>query len=202
MLNRTPFNRSLIHMTISLALGFYGVVACSKKKTVTQPPTPPPQDQSKPEEPIDDKPEDGNNIPAMSLTVEPTMESIQRNLVDKNCVSCHQSATSSNRFIALGDLAIVIQTPGGHQDHDGMRHDLISPGCPSQSFFYTIMREGKMPTPPATKVSEENLKTVEKWIISLRPDAGPTCGSDDDEPGDDGGGDDEPGDDGDDEPGS
>ena len=197
MLNRIPLNRNKINAVIVLALSVSGVLACSKKKTATEQPTPPTQDQSNPDgdkKTTEEKPSDGNNPPPLSLTVEPTMESIQKNLVDKNCVSCHQSATSANRLIALGDLSVVIQTPDAHHDHNSMRQDLIKPGCPNQSFFYTIMREGKMPPPPTTEVSEENLKTVEQWIVSLRPDAGPTCDHDDDEPGDDSGGDDdEPG---------
>lgn len=159
-------------------------------------PTPPPQEQPKPDDqnkPKDDEP------PQLPLTVQANQESIQKNLVDKTCISCHQSATASNRYVELTDISKLIEGAGHEHTPGGPRHNLVKPGCPTQSFFYTIMKEGKMPPPPAGKVSPESLKAVEDWIVSLKPNAGNSCESDEpqdqpsgDEPGGSGD-DDEPG---------
>lgn len=97
--------------------------------------------------------------------ITPTIESIQRNFVDKKCLSCHTQATESNRFIVLRDISQLIE---GNTSGSG-RKNLIKPGCPKESFFLSIMREGKMPPPAYGGVGEESIKTIEEWIAGLNP---------------------------------
>ncbi|MBI1861176.1 MAG: hypothetical protein HYR96_09695 [Deltaproteobacteria bacterium] len=107
----------------------------------------------------------------------PTLESIQVDFVNNQCIACHQVASASNRHVALNDLSQIIEGGGGPHSH--IRR-IIKPGCPKQSFFLSILKEGKMPKPPAAPVAPDVLDAIEKWIVSLNPTAGPTC---DDEPG-------------------
>lgn len=124
-----------------------------------------------------------SNTPAAEEKLESTQDSIQRNFVNRSCVSCHTEATASNRHVSLTDISKVIEKPG--HDHSGGAHIryLIKPGCPKQSFFLSIIREGKMP--PREKIASDIIKTIEDFIISLNPQAqsGKLC--DDDEPGGD-----------------
>lgn len=124
-----------------------------------------------PEEPV------GQEIKDPKLL--PTLESIQQEFVNNRCVTCHKTATSQNRHVALKDLRTIIEGRG--EPHSHVRK-IIKPGCPKQSFFLSIIREGKMP--PRETVRDDDVAAIEKWIISLKPDAGPTC---DDEPGGGGG---------------
>ena len=123
--------------------------------------------------------------------LEPDLKSIQTVFISKKCVSCHAEATERNRFVVLTEISQIIEKTDkkdGHQHHlneatplaDQVRKNLIKPGCPKQSFFLSIMKEGKMPPPPS-KVSPDELKIIEQWITSLKPDAGKSCS---DEPGD------------------
>lgn len=104
----------------------------------------------------------------------PTLASIQKDFVDRKCVSCHQEATHNNRHVKLTNLTEVIEGtgPSGHV------RKIIKPGCPKESFFHSIMREKKMPPAPAEKPTEEVLKIIAEWITNLKP--GAIC---DDEPG-------------------
>lgn len=122
--------------------------------------------------------------------VEAKLESIQENLVDRDCKSCHQGASRQNRNVDLTDIAAIIVSSEHAHEPDGARRDLIKPGCPQQSFFLSIMREGKMPPKPASRVDDAKLQAVERWIKSLAPDVicesdepGGNDGVDDDEPG-------------------
>ncbi len=112
--------------------------------------------------------------------LEATTQSIQRNFVNVSCVRCHAQAATVNRNVALGDISKIIEADGHVHEHGSMRL-LIKPGCPKQSFFLSIMKEGKMPPSPEAKVSTETLKVIEDWIVSLKPNAGNACN--DDEPG-------------------
>lgn len=176
--------------TVSMAGSMWLSSACSRDAKHSAP-SPRPDDQGRHEDPV----------PPVVIKIEPNKESIQKNLMDTACVACHRGATSSNRFVDLSDIETVISTGEHIHDPSAPRHDLVEPGCPKQSFLLSIMREGKMPPPPAERPSDEGLKAVEDWILGLKP--GSTCDSD--EPGgDDGGDSDEPGGNGsgdDDEPG-
>ncbi len=116
--------------------------------------------------------------PAPEPTPQATLTSIQKDFVNKKCVSCHQEATASNRHIKLTDLMEIVEGTG-HSSGGAHVRKIIKPGCPKESFFHSIMREGKMPPPPADKPSQEWLKAIAEWIAALKP--GAIC---DDEPGD------------------
>lgn len=120
------------------------------------------------------------------LTVSPTRESIQQNLVNVSCLRCHTQATAKNRYVNLTDI-MTLTVPGDHATEEGHHHRvLILPGCPKQSLFLSLLKEGKMPPTPADSVPMATLKAIEDWIISLKPDAGTTCEGDepqDTEPG-------------------
>lgn len=146
------------------------------------PASPPPQAN----EPQDGKPQP-SPTPELPLVIQPTKESIQTEFVNKSCLGCHESASARNRFVDLRDIGVLAEEGHVHEP-GGPRHNLIKPGCPKQSFFLSIIREGKMPPPPAPRPSDENLQAVDAWIVSLKADA--TCLSD--EPGGDDGEDDEP----------
>lgn len=122
--------------------------------------------------------------------LEATAQSIQRTFVNVSCVSCHTQNTTANRNVVLTDITRIIEEPGQPHEHGKMRM-LIKPGCPKESFFLSIMKEGKMPPKPSEKVSADTVKVIEDWIISLKPNAGKYCNSD--EPPDKPGGGDEPG---------
>jgi|GEM_PF-1817699 len=108
---------------------------------------------------------------------QPTLASIQKDFVDRKCVSCHQEATSANRHVKLASLMEIVEGTG-HPPGGAHVRKIIKPGCPKESFFHSIMREGKMPPPPAPKPTQEWLKAMSDWITSLKP--GAIC---DDEPG-------------------
>ena len=165
------------------------LVACGSKgggdkNPPELPPSPAPPQPPKKEE---DKPAPPSETPAK---LEPSLKSIQTIFVTKKCLSCHTEATERNRNVVLTDLSLLIEktnNDGGHQHHlkdsiplGQMRKNLIKPGCPKESFFLSIMKEGKMPPPPS-KATPEELKIIEQWITSLKPDAGKSCS---DEPGD------------------
>ena len=170
-----------------LSASVLALTACRGKSSSSNS-TPPPQPQSDPTPaPAPDPKPDRPNLP---LTLQPTLGSIQHELVDKKCVACHSEASVANRHVALSDLSKVILPPNvpaahDHTDPRFARNDLVREGCPDQSFFYTIMKEGTMP-PRAQHVSAEDLTTVASWIKSLGPADPPAdlC-KDPTEPGDD-----------------
>lgn len=127
-----------------------------------------------------------------AVTVSPTQESIQRDFVNVSCLGCHRQATSKNRNVALSDIgSIIVGTPHDH-NASPMPRMLIVPGCPKQSFFLSILKEGKMPPGGQETIPMATLEAIETWITSLKPDAGNDCNSDEpqdnhpdpDEPGD------------------
>lgn len=105
--------------------------------------------------------------------LKPTLQSIQADFVNVKCISCHMTATDKNRYVVLTDLSKLIEG-GGHTHGPGGTHHhrhLIKPGCPKQSFFLSILKEGKMPPPPAQKISEKELNVISDWITGLKPSA-------------------------------
>lgn len=108
----------------------------------------------------------------------PDLKSIQSEFVNKKCLSCHSQPTEKNRFVALSDISQIIAGIGHTYESSHMRRNLIMSGCPKQSLFLSIIKEGKMP--PSENVSAVILRTIEEWIVSLKPSAGRAC--QDDEP--------------------
>lgn len=123
-----------------------------------------------------------------------TLESIQRDLVNESCLGCHSVASDTNHHVDLSNVSKLLD--GASHDSGSSEHKttILVPGCPQQSLFLSIMKEGKMPPPPASKIAGEALQAVETWIESLNQNADLDCDSDeprsqdqpdDDEPGDD-----------------
>lgn len=124
------------------------------------------------------------------VVVQSTRESIQRDFVNVYCLGCHTQANAKNRFVDLTDI-VKLAEPGDHTTEAGHHHRvLVQPGCPKQSLFLSILKEGKMPPRPAEPVPAETLRSIESWIVSLKPDAGDSCNGDEPGAGVDG---DEPG---------
>lgn len=110
-----------------------------------------------------------------------TRESIQQDFVGASCLRCHTQANAKNRYVDLSDILTLTQ-PGDHNTEAGHHHRvLIVPGCPKQSFFVSILKEGKMPPAPDERVLPETIEAIEDWIVGLRPNPGTACDSD--EPG-------------------
>lgn len=110
--------------------------------------------------------------------IEANLSGIQR-FVDGACVRCHMQSTAANRYVSLIDISELIEKPGN--DHgSGHQHTrfLIKPGCPKESFFLSIIKEGKMP--PGGGVSAQTMQSIAEFITSLNPHPGTEC---DDEPG-------------------
>lgn len=110
--------------------------------------------------------------------IQANLESIQRDFVDVRCVRCHTEATAANRYVSLIDITQSIETP--KSGPESRPRYLIKPGCPKQSFFLSIIKEGKMP--PGGGVSPKAIEAIEKYITSLNPHAGTDCS--DEPPGD------------------
>lgn len=115
--------------------------------------------------------------PGTSNKLQSDLNSIQQDFVNPRCLSCHSEATSSNRDVSLRDISQIIE--GQWTVNLMARRNLIKPGCPLQSFFYTIIKSGEMP--PNESVDGESLRMIETWIVSLDPSASDNCS---DEPGD------------------
>lgn len=129
--------------------------------------------------------------PAAKVELEPNAASVQSELVGKRCISCHVQATHANRHVDLSDV-----TKGG---------SWMRPGCPNQSLLLSVLKEGKMPPPPAARLQPSDVAIVARWIEDMVLPEDRRCedsdepGADDGgaepgEPGSDDGEDDEPGD--------
>jgi hypothetical protein len=120
-------------------------------------------------------------VKGAELRVSPTLQSVQRDFVDRACLRCHVQSTTANRNVDLTDIARLVEKAGHHHGDAEHTRFLIKPGCPKQSLFLSIIREGKMPPPPAPRISAENINAIAEYITSLDPKA--NCESD--EPPDD-----------------
>jgi len=138
--------------------------ACGQRNQSEQTPPSEPSPQTSPPKTEDAKPENKPAPPVVALVLESTQESIQKNLVDSKCLSCHQEAKATNRNVDLRDIGKLFGNLSSSQ-----RKDLIIPGCPKESMFLSILREGKMPPNSATKISEQDMKVIENWIKGFPP---------------------------------
>lgn len=102
-----------------------------------------------------------------------SLESIQRNFVNTTCIECHTGATATNRYVSLVDISTLIEKPGTKPSGGPKARYLIKPGCPKQSLFLSIMREGKMPK--SGGVPQEIIHTIDTFIKNLDPNAGKKC---------------------------
>ncbi len=129
----------------------------------------------------DKKPGEGALEIKDAAELKPTIDSVQQNFVNVRCISCHELPTAKNRHVSLARLSETIEG-NGQNPTGGHIRQLIKPGCPKQSLFSSILREGKMPPPPMAKIEEKEIQIIEDWIRSLNPKA--TC-EDSGEPPDD-----------------
>lgn len=112
------------------------------------------------------------------VTISPTQESIQRDFVNVSCLSCHTQATPKNRYVNLNDIMALTKPVDHTIDPEHHHRVLILPGCPKQSLFLSILKEGKMPPAPSDPISAATIQALESWIVSLKPNAGTSCNSD------------------------
>lgn len=104
-----------------------------------------------------------------------TLGDVQTRIINPKCLSCHTTSNPDNRNIGLANIADLIEGSSSLAPRK-----IIKPGCPEQSFFFTIMRTGEMPT-RGPRVNSEELAAIEEWILGL---ARPILANCSDEPGD------------------
>lgn len=75
-------------------------------------------------------------------------------LMDKYCRECHGSGARDEPQFPMGDVEDIISDP-----------DKVVKGKPNQSPLYTSITEGDMPR--RMKMSSEEIKVLEDWIIAL-----------------------------------
>lgn len=102
----------------------------------------------------------------IDLKLEPNINSMQSNLVLKNCIGCHSKATDHNRHVDLHDLELVITMPNSIIQPDHVRK-VIKAGCPDSSIFYLVIKNNQMPPLGHSPISESNKEVIYKWIVAL-----------------------------------
>ncbi len=125
------------------------------------------------------KPGPPNPTPS-SAPLEATGSSVQQQFINKFCIGCHSEATSKNRNTNLSNLTALVDdgSPAGTK---GLPKKIILAGCAQKSFLLNIVKEKKMPPPPASAVSADTVAILTTWIVSLKSKKPDPC-KDDDEP--------------------
>jgi hypothetical protein len=108
-----------------------------------------------------------SNEPENSL--KPTIESIQTSLINKKCLSCHQSALETNGWVDLRDLRENISAFPGRNPELNRARATIMTGCPDYSILSLSLKNGTMPPAPAPHISTADIALVDTWIRSLEP---------------------------------
>ena len=119
-------------------------------------------------------PIEATRTPVPPLHLEATETSIREDLVSPMCLSCHLTATSTNRYVDLTNLRALITTVS-EVTPPGQPRKIIRAGCPTLSMFYLSVKNGQMPKDPTKRLTDSNVAAVEKWIISLNPDPTLVC---------------------------
>jgi|GEM_PF-2252545 len=109
--------------------------------------------------------------------LEATLESIQAEIVNKRCVSCHGRATRGNRFIDLNSLGTNIEMLGSIEAPvPNQARKSILAGCTDQSIFFLEMKNRTMPAGRnAVMLTDAELDVISAWIKSLDPTAEGRC---------------------------
>lgn len=94
--------------------------------------------------------------------------SIQKNFINRQCLSCHDQALSSNRYVDLRDLTWIIEG-AGVGNNLSIRKNLIKAGCPKESFLLSVIKSGEMPPAPERRVDQQTIQILNDWILSLWP---------------------------------
>ena len=108
------------------------------------------------------------------LHLDATEASMRNDLIANLCLSCHQTATSINRYVDLTDITALITT-GPDTTPAGRPRKIVRAGCPTLSMFYLSVKNAQMPKDPTKVLSVTNVAAVEKWIHSLNPDPTLVC---------------------------
>lgn len=92
------------------------------------------------------------------IPLEATFKSIQKNILEKRCITCH-SSTGSADHIPLTSYAEILNSP----------REIVIPGNVEESgIVISIKRTDDKRMPPPKKVdplSEIEIQTIEKWIL-------------------------------------
>jgi uncharacterized membrane protein len=99
----------------------------------------------------------GNQNPVSQL--EPTFESIRKNILVPKCLICHKAGGETDH-IPLSTREDLIDSP----------LEIVIPGNAEESMFMIVVQEGarkQMPPPESgmTPLAEEEKKVVENWIL-------------------------------------
>ena len=92
--------------------------------------------------------------PVSSITAQPTFSSINTNVLQTQCVSCHSGASPAGGY--------------NFTTYAGVR-TAIDTDSPSFSLLYTKISSGQMPPAPATQLSSDLANVVLQWIENGAP---------------------------------
>jgi hypothetical protein len=153
-----------------LELSYVGVLfySCAQHPHEAKPPVSKPEipDEKSPSAPQKAPEIDQSKTVPRELVFESTLKSIQKDFVDIECLSCHQSATSKNRDVDLSDLSqLFTDQPSVHTPNQPRK--IIRVGCPDESMFYISLKNNQMPVNPDRHLSPKNKDLVRNWILSL-----------------------------------
>lgn len=108
------------------------------------------------------------------LHLEVSESSMRNDLISNLCISCHQAATATNRYVDLTNLtALITNTPD--RTPAGQARKIVRAGCPMLSMFFLSIKNAQMPKDPTKTLSVGNVAVVEKWILNLNPDPSLVC---------------------------
>lgn len=111
----------------------------------------------------DDKPDVVNDLNAIGLI--PTTESVQEELINKSCISCHSGIAPASG-VDLTDLSKLIEEE--LSEEHGEDHKVIVPGDAENSEFYKLIVNKEMPPLPAESVDPKLFPIIRQWIDNMR----------------------------------
>jgi hypothetical protein len=93
--------------------------------------------------------------------LEPTFESIRKNIIEPKCLQCHKPDGKAEDYLF-----------DSQEDMINSSDKLIVPGEPEKSLFYrALFADAKRPMPPKRTgnfpLSPKEIDTIRDWIISL-----------------------------------
>ncbi len=83
-----------------------------------------------------------------------TFSSINSNIIQAKCITCHATANSGNGNVDLSSYARVIATAG-----------VFSASSPTSSKFFTQINAGLMPL-GGSKLSDAQIQAVSDWVTA------------------------------------
>ena len=109
-----------------------------------------------------------SDSPPTQLSLEPNIDSMQNNLIQNNCISCHKHPSERNRFVDLHDLSKIITTQNPIVQ-PGEARKIIRAGCPDISIFYLAIKNNQMPPAGNSRIDDSDKLVISQWIESLLP---------------------------------